>query len=284
LGKIKGKKRVQKSWHPNMSKRILSTLIEIIFPSRCRACGEFFRPPKGKVQAPWSKDIFRNAMGPYLCPACADGFLPAASPLCPVCGEVFKSRQGEDHLCGPCTQSPRKFQKARAVGVYEKGLLKAIHCLKYKGRRELARPLGGLLLSRLREQWEPDEIDFVLPVPLHPKRMRTRGFNQSLLLVQAWRKSLKPGRTRTSGTEIVPGLMKRVKSTLPQTGLGRTGRMKNLRGAFVVNEPRRVENRRILLVDDVYTTGATADACAGMLLKSGAARVDVLTLARTTNR
>ena len=161
-------------------------------------------------------------MGSFLCPACADGFLPAASPLCPVCGEVFQSRQGEDHLCGPCTQSPRKFHKARAVGVYDKGLLEAVHCLKYKGRSELARPLGKLLFASFQEHWQPDEIDIVLPVPLHPRRMRLRGFNQSSLLVQGWRKNLNSNGAGTGGIAIVPGLLKRLKPTVPQTGLGRT--------------------------------------------------------------
>ena len=267
-----------------MLKRIAGALVEIIFPSRCRACGSFFRPPRAGEPGPGNTDIFRNAMGPFLCPACTDGFLPATSPLCPVCGEVFRSRQGEDHLCGPCTQAPRKFRKARSVGVYEKGLLKAVHCLKYKGRRELARPLGKLLLAGLREHWQSDEIDLVLPVPLHPKRMRMRGFNQSFLLVQNWPESLNSNGAGTGGTAVVPGLLKRVKSTLPQTGLGRAKRMKNLRGAFVINTREKIKGRRVLLVDDVYTTGATADACAGALLKGGAARVDVLTLARTMGR
>ncbi len=266
------------------TKRILNALIEIIFPSRCRACGAFFHPPKAGKRPSERTDLFRTAMGPFLCPACADNFLPAASPLCPVCGEVFRSRQGEDHLCGPCIQSPRKFRKARAAGVYEKGLLKAVHCLKYKGREELARPLGRLLLAALREHWQPDEIDLILPVPLHPKRMRMRGFNQSFLLIQSWRKILNSNRDSADGIAILPELLKRAKPTLPQTGLGRTRRMKNLRGAFVVKDPKRVKNRRVLLVDDVYTTGATADACAGVLLKNGAAWVDVLTLARTMAR
>jgi len=111
-----------------------------------------------------------------------------------------------------------------------------------------------------------------------------RGFNQSFLLIQSWRKELLSNGADASGIAVVPELLKRLKPTLPQTGLGRAKRMNNLRGAFMVNNPKLVKNRRVLLVDDVYTTGATADACAGVLLKSGAARVDVLTLARTMGR
>jgi len=169
---------------------------------------------------------------------------------------------------------------ARSLGVYAKGLLNAVHCLKYRGRIELASPLGDLLLTQFLRYWTPDDIELVIPVPLHSKRIRTRGFNQSLLLLRNW-----PKRAAVPGTfRISPELLKRSKATVPQTGLGRKERMKNLRGAFTVPDPEQVKKRRILLVDDVYTTGATADACAGALRKAGAARVDVLTLARTMDR
>ena len=164
------------------------------------------------------------------------------------------------------------------------GLLKAVHCLKYKGRIELARPLGSLLFAGFRQHWHPEDIDLVLPVPLHPKRMRMRGFNQSLLLVQGWPNRLKSEGFGTDRAVISPELLKRSKPTLPQTGLGREKRMKNLRGAFTIKDSGKVKGRRILLVDDVYTTGATADACTGALLRAGAARVDVLTLARTMGK
>jgi ComF family protein len=227
---------------------------------------------------------FEDAMAPFLCPECRDGFLPALSPLCPACGEMFVSRQGTDHLCGACIASPRKFRKARAVGVYERGLLKAVHSLKYRGRIELARPLGELLFAGLLEGWAPGDIDLVIPVPLHGGRMRRRGFNQSLLLLRDWPKRMQATGHDLKGLHIAPELLERPKPTASQTGLGRRERMRNLRGAFAVPAPGQVKGRRVLLVDDVYTTGATADACTNALRKAGAARVDVLTLARTMGR
>lgn len=229
-------------------------------------------------------DSFGAVMGPFLCQTCRDGFVPAASPLCPVCGEVFRSREGEDHLCEPCFHSPKKFKKARAVGVYDFGLLEAVHCLKYKGRTELARPLGKLLLECFQKHWPDNDIDIVAPVPLHPKRRRNRGFNQSYLLIRSWPEDSKADGPGLNGVRIAPDLMMRAKPTPPQTGLGRAERMKNLKGAFVISEPDMVKDRRLLLVDDVYTTGATAEACTRVLLKAGAARVDVLTLARTMGK
>ncbi len=269
------------SQHPS----ILSALRDLLFPAKCRACGMLFRPPaRDDRSISGDENDFQEVMGSFLCPECREGFLPATSPLCPACGEVFISRQGEDHLCGGCIESPKKFRKARAVGVYQNGLLKAVHCLKYKGRTELARPLGALLFAGFRRLWPPGDIDLVVPVPLHAKRMRIRGFNQSMLLLRDWPKPMGLAGFGTFETKIAPDILKRSKPTQPQTGLGRRERMKNLRGAFVVTAPDRVKKQRILLVDDVYTTGATANACAGALRRAKAARVDVLTLARTMGK
>jgi ComF family protein len=264
--------------------RIAVALRDLLFPAKCRACGILFRPSEKGVPGTGNGKDFEDAMAPFLCPECREGFLPAVSPLCPVCGEVFVSRQGVDHLCGACIETPRRFRKARAVGVYEKSLLKAVHCLKYRDRTELAPPLGRLLFSEFSRHWPPGDIDLVIPVPLHGGRMRTRGFNQALLLLRNWPKRMNSSEYGENAVCIAPELLKRARSTPPQTGLGRKQRMKNLRGAFTVPIPDQVKNRRVLLVDDVYTTGATADACTGALRRAGAARVDVLTLARTMGK
>lgn len=267
-----------------MFARLSAALRDLLFPAKCRACGMLFRPPEKDAYRVGNRVDFDNALCPFLCLACREGFLPPGSPLCPVCGEVFVSRQGTDHLCGVCIESPRKFRKARAVGVYDKGLLKAVHCLKYRGRAELARPLGELLFEGFLRHWAPDEVDMVVPVPLHGRRMRRRGFNQSLLLLRNWSKLMERAGYDMQRVRIAPESLKRSKSTASQTGLGRRQRMKNLRGAFTVPAPEGVKGKRILLVDDVYTTGATAEACAVALRKAGASRVDVLTLARTKGR
>jgi ComF family protein len=263
---------------------VTTALRNLLFPTKCRACGMLFRPPDKEASRRGNNMNFEAAMGAFLCPECREGFLPARSPLCPACGEMFISREGTDHLCGACIESPKKFRKARAVGVYEKGLLKAIHCLKYRGRIELARPLGDLLLTGLLKCFTPDDIDLVIPVPLHTARMRRRGFNQSHLLIRDWPKRMREAGHDASRPRIASGLLLRSRPTSSQTGLGRKERMKNLRGAFTVPAPRQVKKKRVLLVDDVYTTGATADACTKALRKAGATRVDILTLARTMGR
>ena len=199
-----------------------------------------------------------------------------ASPLCSRCGMVFKSREGEDHLCGRCLEHPGVFTRARAAGIYDHTLRIAIHALKFKGRVHLAAPLGELLFDTFQQYWSAADIDVVAPVPLHRNRFRRRGFNQAYLLVRRWR--------LPAGTDIVRDLLVRNRATPPQTGLDRRQRRMNIKNAFSVRRPGRITGKRVLLVDDVLTTGATVNACAGILIQDGAARVDVLTLARARRR
>ncbi len=195
-----------------------------------------------------------------------------ASPLCSCCGLVFTSRQGPDHLCGRCLEKPFGFGRARAVGLYDQTLRAAIVQLKFKGTAVLAQPLGELLYDAFRRYWPPGGIDMVAPVPLHGRRLRQRGFNQAYLLVRRWR--------LPRDTELVRDLLVRTRDTAPQSGMSRRQRRRNIKNAFAVNRSGRSSGRRVLLVDDVLTTGATADACARALIGDGAAGVDVLTLAR----
>ncbi len=258
-----------------------------LFPLRCLVCGGFYRPPRrskgrpaGTVTAGQPAAVFAELMGGCLCPACRKGFTPIESPLCPCCGRMFGSRVGEDHVCGECLDSLRHFGRARSAGIYERALLDVIHSFKYGGKIQLAVPLGGLLLAVLRANWRDERFDIVAPVPLHRKKLAKRGFNQSGLLLRQWERlhpDIAPGGLYC---RIEKNLLVREKQTLPQTGLGRRERKANVKGAFRLNRNAKVVAKRILLVDDVYTTGATAGECARILMEEGARRVDVLTLAR----
>ena len=197
---------------------------------------------------------------------------PIISPLCSRCGLPFISRAGEDHTCSECLTERRYFRKARAFGVYKGSLMEAIHRLKYGGKTSLSRPLGALAKHTFYQFWDANSIDLLLPVPLHIKRLRERGFNQAYIVNKKW-----------TGIEGIPfdGLtLSRIRWTEPQTNLARTERRKNVTGAFFLRHPDRVKGQRVLLVDDVFTTGATANECARVLMKAGAESVDVLTLAR----
>jgi ComF family protein len=270
--------------------RLTEIFKEAVFPSKCIVCGSFFRF-SGKSGLSYINDsvpgsfepdeiTFEKVMAHLICPDCIGGFLPAESPVCSVCGFVFTSREGGDHLCGKCIDLPKHFGKARAVGLYYRAFMEVIHSFKYKGKLQLAVPLETLLFSVLIRHWNINDFDLVVPVPLHVKRFRERGFNQAYLLVKNLAIQAEKFIHEPVGLKIGRDLLERIRYTEPQTGLGRDKRMKNIKGAFTVKDVSAVEGKRVLLVDDVYTTGATADECAKALFEGGALSVDVLTLAR----
>jgi ComF family protein len=262
---------------PVAFRRLLHCVGDALFPATCLACGRLFhRGAKAQDPSERSGGIRDTGFAPgislYFCPACRAKWTPVASPLCSRCGLVFKSREGEDHLCGRCLERPGFFARARAAGIYDESLRMAIHELKFRAAVGLAGPLGALLFKTYQAHWKPGEIDVVAPVPLHRRRFRQRGFNQACLLVRNWPL---PG-----GTQHIHDLLVRTRETAPQTGLDRRQRRGNIKNAISVRRPGQIRGKRVLLVDDVLTTGATADACAHALVRDGAGRVDVLTLAR----
>jgi len=263
------------------ARQLAGAVLNTLLPPRCRVCGcsiaRLSAASGGEVNPDVRAAAPATVLRPYLCSACAETFTAVRAPGCTRCGQMFMSRRGPDHLCGQCSRQAWHFGKARSAGVFDRSLATLIHRLKYNGRTGLIQPLGRFMLTVLRDQWRPFEIDVIVPVPLHAKRLRARGFNQSLLLARTW--SVDAG--GWADVPVEPDLVRRIRPTVSQTGLGRKARLANLKNAFRVAAGRRVDHLRLLLVDDVFTTGATVNECAGTLLKAGARRVDVLTLART---
>jgi len=176
--------------------------------------------------------------------------------------------------------APGHFHSARAAGIYDQTLKTAIHHFKYKGKIGLARPLGQFLYMTCLRYFNAGSVDLVMPVPLHMKKLRQRGFNQAFLLVREWKK-LSASRFGAEGAFRIDGRsLVRDRQTLPQTQLTRKGRQTNVKNAFSVCDAPAVSGKNILLVDDVFTTGSTVDGCAEVLLNAGAKKVHVLTLAR----
>ncbi len=235
---------------------MLRSLLDQVFPWACIGCGV--------------------AAGSALCPSCrgAIRWIDSAA-CCRQCGLPLASLPS--HFCGRCVVDPPAFSRLRAAAYYRTAeedhdpLAIAIRGLKYGGRRALAASLSCLLAERL--PFAPGEHDLAAPVPLHLRRLRARGFNQAALLAR--------GPARRLGLPLDVGLLVRRRDTAAQVGLGEAERRRNVRRAFALRPGRRAAGLRVLLVDDVATSGATADACARALRAAGARSVDVLALART---
>lgn len=214
---------------------------------------------------------------------------PIAGGLCSICGERVlsplafaaeaSSSEAGEARCGLCRRLEPPYVKATAYGSYESGLRELIHLLKYNQVRPAANVLGRMLaeaIEDLQPLFAGNEV-LVVPVPLHARKLRQRGFNQSELIARAGLKLRAPDRQ----FELNAKALERRRETKSQIGLSRHQRRENIRGAFVVAEPAEVTGREALVVDDVFTTGTTVSECARVLRRAGASKVYVATVART---
>jgi ComF family protein len=226
----------------------------LLFPEKCPFCQKI--------------TLRSQTDSPLLCSECLEEIHWIRPPFCPQCGRPYP-HDGPSHLCSDCIQNKNAFDTARAVVYYQNGIAGALRRFKYHGETNLIRVLTELW-QRLEADHTPGEV--IVPVPLHPRRLRERGFNQAVLLAKPLGRMLR--------IKVYPRVLKRVRNTLPQVDLKPEERRKNVRGAFAVREKSLVYGRKIILIDDVYTTGATVQECTKILKRSGAKEVHVLTLAR----
>lgn len=240
-------------------RRVADAILNLLFPESCFVC---------------ATPVFRQ-QDCGICDACWENALQLRirEPWCASCGLPFQSFiPGETHLCSECILRPPPYSGARSFGYYSAELSRIIQYLKFQHRRNLAGLLAPLLASTFFDCWERTELDIIVPVPLHPKRRRERGFNQAVLLGH--------GLARLIAVPFSEHALRRIRHTAPQVGLTDPERLRNVRRAFQCCDRQAVAGRRVLLIDDVMTTGATVASAAEALLESGALRVSVLTAAR----
>lgn len=233
-------------------------MTSLLLAAPCRLCGE----------------LLTTASRVPVCPSCLGRVRPLELlASCDRCQRPLSAAAVSPDgaaLCGPCRQEETTFDRLRTFGAYDGELRSLIVLLKYNSVRPLARPLGEWLAALLHQHPEMAEVDVLVPVPLHPTRQRSRGFNQAELLARELR--------RWTSLRVETRWLRRVKDTPSQTGLTPNQREENVRGAF--SSETSLDAARILLLDDVCTTGATLNACAQVLKRAGAARVNAVTVAR----
>jgi len=247
---------------------VAEALFVTIFPSDCRLCG----------------NPLLNISRLPVCDECLSAMRPISGDLCSVCGERLPGpcaiAETESKIrCALCQRAQPPFVKAAAYGSYEGGLRELIHLLKYEQVRPAANVLGRMLaevIAELAPLFENDQ-PLLVPVPLHARKFRQRGFNQSELIARAAVKIM----AAEMPLQLESGVLERCRETQSQIGLSRHQRRVNMRGAFAVREQQEITGRTVLLVDDVYTTGTTASECARVLRRAGASKVFVATVART---
>jgi ComF family protein len=234
-------------------------LFNLIFPENCRVCDSRL------------DDVSRTPV----CPKCLSGAEPLqAEFVCVSCRAPFANQFPLDEAgrCALCRQGLTGFDAAYTFGFYEGTLRELITVFKYGRVRSLSRPLGEMLSRAMPRD---TRFDVIVPMPMHWLRRWRRGFNQAALLAREL--------SRRTGLPL-ENLVKRTKSAPPQAGLTSARRRANVAGAFTTPNPQAIQGRRVLLIDDVLTTGATAGVCARALKRAGAASVTVLTVARADRR
>ena len=239
---------------PILLRDMYETAITFLYPAECRVCKEFL----GATSIP------------YICNNCWQDVQFLEPPWCDICG-----MSGINGLCEACATNPPRYGKLRAVAFYQTTLQQAIHFFKFEKKKVLARHLIQLINAHIPLDCSIAEYDFILPIPIHKKRLRERGFNQATLLAN--------GIAKAGGVPLLTNTLVRHRHTEAQSSLDREARQQNIIGAFEIRNPDIIRDKRLLLFDDVFTTGATIREAVSELWTADPAEIDVLTLARTLN-
>ena len=231
--------------------------MDIVYPRKCYAC-------KDKIS--------QDSIDQLICLRCWSKIKKNTPPFCHSCGRRLDKSGFAKNICPQCQKRPAHFDRAFSPCVYDGAIRELIHEFKYNGKDHLGRPLSRLMIEFAREYNLPMQmLDYVIPVPLHGKRLREREFNQAEVLSRFIAGEFKK--------ELLSGVLRRHRHTKTQADLQMQERFLNVKDSFSVSKASRIQGKNLLLVDDVLTTGATSSEAAYALKNSGANIVFVLTLA-----
>ncbi len=236
----------------NLIHQTIETGLSFLYPAQCRVC----------------ESVLGLESVPYVCNSCWSKIDVIQQPWCEICGSP---NSGE--LCDDCAANPPQYGKLRAIANYDNTLQTVIHLFKFEKRKTLAVSLAKLVLNHFPIDIHIAEYDYILPIPIHKKRLQERGFNQAILIANQISKEY--------GINVSTDTLIKQKNTSPQSSLNRQERQTNIIGAFELQQNAVVTGKRILVLDDVYTTGATVREAVKVLWYADPAEVDVITLART---
>lgn len=225
--------------------QLTQTLVELLFPRRCPVCGEIVEP-----------------LGALICPECVHKLEPVKQPTCRKCGKEVFSEQEE--YCMDCKRHSRSFESGVALFRYNEAARRSMAAIKYKNKREYLDFYASAMAYRYQKTVKHWGASVLVPVPVHPSRRRKRGFNQAEELAQRL--------SRHWGIPVESRLLQRSRKTAPQRDLNPQERLRNLQEAFRVDRSRKIPEC-VILVDDIYTTGSTMEACSRVLMAAGVRKV-----------
>ncbi len=236
---------------------LTDSMLAIFFPAVCHLC-----------EKPLGDPTDAN-----ICGNCRDSIKKIPEPFCHICGLPVSGLSTREHapICGRCLSDSPAYGRARCAALHEDALRDAVLRFKYGKRMYIAKALAEILFECFQRHFQVQGFDLIIPIPIHRKRLRARGFNQSLLLAHRL--------SSHTGVRMARDLLQKTVDTPPQVRLGRKERITNIKGSFGVSDPHRITGSKILLIDDVLTTGATIGAAAQTLKRAKAARVDAMVLA-----
>ena len=236
---------------------MFNILLDIIYPRCCISC---------------KRSIDNNHSDAIICTDCLDSIEMNLPPFCKKCGRHLEHKNLNTEICAECQKKTLHFERNWSACNYSNKMKDLLHLFKYNNKTKLRKVFGKLLIKFIQDFNIPvEKFDHIIPMPLHPTRLREREYNQTQLLTEELSKALS---LKTSRNTI-----SRIRNTKPQSSLSAWERWENIRGAFKVKNPEQINKKDILIIDDLYTTGATSSEIALSLKNAGAKEVSILTLA-----